>query len=520
MAIFHCNVSYGARCSGQSAVAKADYVTRQGQYADRDDLAASESGNLPAFAAHDASIFWRAADEYSRANGRLFNEVEVALPAELDLAQNIELVRGFVRKITTEHEGGSGQIPFTWAIHKKAGNPHVHIELAAKLEDGLNRSDKVWFSRAATGHKPPEAGGARAWSAQGKAASSAWVLEIRKTWAEHVNFALSRAGRVEIIDHRSNADRGMTELPTGHEGYRHRTRAEALKRNKRVREINALTHKIAGLRADVAEEGFTRDEYRQFRRAKLALASQKRIAGKKRRAPADAATQRAVVEAHAKAVCERVAALERRESLASSSLSSHQAIAAAAEAAAVLRRQWRAGFDRLQVSRKLATIADREAAVLAANKKVELISATAVPPVGLFGGKAKQEAHDLAAAKKAERLGRAERARDIAQASLDAGWSEIDDKLEQNRAAAAAVAKAARQARAVELTQLRAQIEAFPAEAATIATAVDRERIAEVRDRAIADAAKLVTDEEASAAAEQLRISLRLRRLDGGHTPV
>lgn len=43
-------------------------------------------------------------------------------------------------------------------------------------------------------------------------------MEWRKAWADVTNRYLERAGREERIDHRSHADRGLTEQPTIHEG--------------------------------------------------------------------------------------------------------------------------------------------------------------------------------------------------------------------------------------------------------------------------------------------------------------
>ena len=810
MAIFHLHVQNGSRNGGQSAVAKSLYITRRDRFESRGDLAASGCGNLPAWARDDALFFWGAADEFSRANARLFTEVEAALPNGLTREQQKELVRGYLDDIARRD---GGVIPFEWAIHDSGkSNPHVHIQLSPRVEDGLERDIKTWFSRAATGSKKTAAeGGARSWASLPKNEWTAWVNDVREAWATHANETLARAGSSERIDHRSNKERGLDAVPTTHQGYEHISqespaslarntrRAEVQQRNELIKELNkehaelkareqilrrqidqekrdaeavqivaaqdpetvrqqriantlhvpldqveatlrlitppspearASMPGLAGGRAfanpgsihhlrprfvskSIANDqvqlhlrmpddalvfversssirirdGYDRETVaaalqvgaskwetmvltgppefkrmalqearrlgildrveipsefeKEFRKSpeqeaaaskvlqptagdlpakgtamsndkdkldflnvqpasgrpaatasdpipdptlsefeiakrELELELQKltfaqlldlksdsatdfdltaemlerlvalflrlaslglfkldqkisaaisarqhlaKMAAKeiemRREASADAATQRAVFDAHTKAVRERVVALERRESLASSPMVMYQAAAAATKAAGVLRRQWREGFDRLQVSRKQATISDREADVLSAKKKVALIEATAVPPVGLFGGKAKQEAHDVAAAKKAERLGRAERVRDAAQASLDAGWSEIDDKLAQNRAAAAAVKKAAQKVRDDELTEMRAQIEASPKEAATIGRAVDRERIAEVRDRAIADAAKPVTDEEVAAAAERLRI----RRLVDGRTP-
>ena len=43
-------------------------------------------------------------------------------------------------------------------------------------------------------------------------------MEWRKAWADVTNLYLERYGHDERIDHRSHADRGLTEQPTIHEG--------------------------------------------------------------------------------------------------------------------------------------------------------------------------------------------------------------------------------------------------------------------------------------------------------------
>ena len=52
------------------------------------------------------------------------------------------------------------------------------------------------------------------------------LLVWRATWADVSNRCLERAGREERIDHRSNAARGIDEIPTIHEGVT----AQALER--------------------------------------------------------------------------------------------------------------------------------------------------------------------------------------------------------------------------------------------------------------------------------------------------
>lgn len=44
------------------------------------------------------------------------------------------------------------------------------------------------------------------------------LVEWRKAWADVTNRYLERYGHEERIDHRSHADRGLTEQPTIHEG--------------------------------------------------------------------------------------------------------------------------------------------------------------------------------------------------------------------------------------------------------------------------------------------------------------
>ena len=79
----------GSRGAGQSAAAHGAYIAREGKYdTDIDDDQAQfvEHGNLPDFAKGDAHMFWAAADEHERANGRLWTEIEVSLPREIGRA--------------------------------------------------------------------------------------------------------------------------------------------------------------------------------------------------------------------------------------------------------------------------------------------------------------------------------------------------------------------------------------------------------------------------------------------------
>ena len=197
MAIYHLSVKVGSRIGGQSAKAKSDYIEREGKYEkDRDELAYSESGNMPEWAEDDPQKYWAAADEHERANGSLFKEVEFALPVELDERQQQEVASSFAADLT-----GGERLPYTMAIHRGGGdNPHVHLMISERGLDGHARDAEQWFKRANKAN--PEKGGAlKTRSFMNKE----WLENTRKAWETAANTALDRAGRTERIDHRSLA---------------------------------------------------------------------------------------------------------------------------------------------------------------------------------------------------------------------------------------------------------------------------------------------------------------------------
>ena len=96
-----------------------------------------------------------AADEHERANGRLFREVEFALPTELTRSERLEAAREFAHFLTDRE-----RLPYTLAIHRGRGeNPHCHLVISERSNDGLERTAETWFKRY--NGKAPEQGGAR-----------------------------------------------------------------------------------------------------------------------------------------------------------------------------------------------------------------------------------------------------------------------------------------------------------------------------------------------------------------------
>ena len=208
MAIYHLNVKTGSRIGGQSALAKADYIEREGKYAkDAEDLAYRESGNMPEWAEADPRQYWAAADEHERANGRLFVQVEFALPRELDDRQQREVASSFAADLT-----GGERLPYTLAIHRGGVNPHAHLMISERGLDGHDRDAATWFKRANT--KDPEKGGAKKTSTL---SSREWLEETRERWADRANEALERAGFTERISEATLKEQYFEAVEVGNE---------------------------------------------------------------------------------------------------------------------------------------------------------------------------------------------------------------------------------------------------------------------------------------------------------------
>ena len=201
MAVYHLKVGFGSRAGGQSASAKLDYIEREGRHAaDREEREHVEHGHMPAWAEDDPRAYWQAADAHERANGRLYSEVQFALPRELDAGGRQELAGAFAEQVC-----GGERLPYTLALHRggpDGKNPHAHLMFSERGNDGIARSAEQWFKR----HNPkaPAQGGAR----KSRAAKAGdWLDRARQAWEQTANRALEQAGREERIDGRSIADR-------------------------------------------------------------------------------------------------------------------------------------------------------------------------------------------------------------------------------------------------------------------------------------------------------------------------
>lgn len=195
MAIFHLSVKTISRSAGRSATAAIayrsgekvmdertglvhDYTRRRG--VEHTEIFLPE--NAPAWSSQREQL-WNAAElAEKRKNSTVAREFEVALPAELNREQRLELVREFSRDLVQRH-GMAVDV----AIHEpgKEGdhrNHHAHILCSTRRLTPEGFKDKT---RELDDQKSGE------------------VSHWRGRWAEISNRHLENAGRQERLDHRS-----------------------------------------------------------------------------------------------------------------------------------------------------------------------------------------------------------------------------------------------------------------------------------------------------------------------------
>jgi hypothetical protein len=180
------------------------YIAREG----REDLRFTRSRNLPAWAQGSAHAYFRAAEQYERANGNAFEEWKLTLPQELSPRQNMALMRDLVRTIAGE------RLPITYAFHGPPTvrgtreQPHLHLLISGRQHDGIERSMAQYFKRYNPRH--PDRGGAPKDPAlYHYRAVKGW----RVTISDVINVHLERAGVEERIHPDRLEDQELTRRP-------------------------------------------------------------------------------------------------------------------------------------------------------------------------------------------------------------------------------------------------------------------------------------------------------------------
>ena len=229
---YHWNIGIVSRGKGKSAVAAAAYrsgekltnewdgmthdYTRKGGVVHTEIMLPPHAP--PSFS--DRSTLWNSVELYEKAgNAQLAREIDAALPIELSREEQIRLVREYCSS-----QFVSRGMCVDYAIHDTdSGNPHCHIMLTMRPLDERG----AWAAKSKKEYDLDE-NGERIRLPSGrykthKVDLTGWndkdnTLLWRKAWADYTNDFLERNGSPERIDHRSNAERGIDEIPTVHMG--------------------------------------------------------------------------------------------------------------------------------------------------------------------------------------------------------------------------------------------------------------------------------------------------------------
>ena len=212
MSISRFNVKIGSK---GNATPHHSYICGIEQYANKTGVMFNMSGNMPDWAKDDPARFWRAADEFERANGSTYKEHTLSLPRELTLEQQQRVVNEWVKQELGDKH------PYTFAIHHTKAqdgglNPHAHLMYSQRTHDGIKRDETLFFKRA--NKKFPERGGCvKAETNMTKTQMRAQLVAQRNRWGEHLRECLREFGHYDLanqVDMRNWKERGLDEPPT------------------------------------------------------------------------------------------------------------------------------------------------------------------------------------------------------------------------------------------------------------------------------------------------------------------
>ncbi|PDS61699.1 Ti-type conjugative transfer relaxase TraA, partial [Rhizobium anhuiense] len=164
-----------------------------------------------------SEVLWNAVEAFEKlANARLARELIIALPEELTRAENIALVREFVRDNFTR----AGMVA-DWVYHDKDGNPHIHLLTPVRplTEEGFGAKHAPILGENGEPLRfvtPGRLTGRIVYKSWGgdKETLQAWKI----AWAETASRHLALAGHDIRLDGRSYAEQGLGGIAQRHLG--------------------------------------------------------------------------------------------------------------------------------------------------------------------------------------------------------------------------------------------------------------------------------------------------------------
>ena len=212
MAIYHLHCDIIGRGGGRSAVAAAAYRSCSKIYdettGEEFDFRRKEKAlytemlfpdNHPNFV-YNRSEFWNEVQKKeSRTNSRFCRSFDIALPSELDLSDNIEIIKRWIKNNYTSRGLVADLCIHSEHKDKKTGqgnkNIHAHILVSTRAVDS------------------------NGWTEKDREVNSTNYLKIvRKSWADICNFKFAEMDIAERIDERTLAEQGIDREPQQHLG--------------------------------------------------------------------------------------------------------------------------------------------------------------------------------------------------------------------------------------------------------------------------------------------------------------
>ena len=257
MAIFHLNVVAHSRAKGHSAVNGAAYRAAVRLVDDRTGLVhdySKKGGAAGSFIVLPQGVepmsrqaLWDAVEAAEkRKNSTVAREIEISLPHELAAPEREKLAVGFTDWLVKKY-GLAAEVSLHNPTKKNdAKNFHAHIYTSTRALTPSGFAEKIRVLDAAK-------------------TGSAEILAWRAEWATRVNAALAANNIISTIDHRSHAARGLSDLPTQHEGngpQAARIKAE----NADIKELNEINENLKMLlkeRAELAAQETIQEATRQ-----------------------------------------------------------------------------------------------------------------------------------------------------------------------------------------------------------------------------------------------------------------
>lgn len=204
MAIYHLKMKTISRGKGQNAIASASYRSGDSLYCERTgetknynrkvkpDSHILAPSHAPSWVLEREKLWNEVEFSEKRGNSRVAREVVVAIPRELSIGEQRELVLNFAKDLFVE----KGMIADVSIHRDHSDNPHAHIMLTTReiSEEGFTVKNRSWDEKS-------------------------FLLETRKAWSEYANLYLEKEGIQDRIDHRSYEDQGKDLLPTEHLGH-------------------------------------------------------------------------------------------------------------------------------------------------------------------------------------------------------------------------------------------------------------------------------------------------------------